>query len=290
MIKLNIQRFGHTNQTTHYELPQFIGTDKPQWLTDINQAFSGIDSAIYDADSKGVQANNNIGTMSNLDTDVKSTIVGAINEVNTNTDNNTTNIGNMSNLTPSANTSLVEAINEVDAHADANATNIGTMANLETTNKNSLVGAINEILNILDVNNTFEDFNPATSGDISVSNASLYTNEGMLYCSSNQDGTMAKIYGYVRLNTESSNNNPIVSIQTSLRPKTDITVNSIGIVVFTDSNDNNNVVSTDITIKTNGVVELRGINGSSINRNRIIIHPCLILVKDFGDVPTPPTI
>lgn len=37
----------HTNSTTHYSFPQFVANDTPAWLTDINQAFSSIDSEIY---------------------------------------------------------------------------------------------------------------------------------------------------------------------------------------------------------------------------------------------------
>lgn len=33
----------YTNQTQHYGLPQYVGTDVPAWLTDINGAFSAID-------------------------------------------------------------------------------------------------------------------------------------------------------------------------------------------------------------------------------------------------------
>lgn len=33
----------HTNSTTNYNLPQFISTDKPAWLSDINGAFADID-------------------------------------------------------------------------------------------------------------------------------------------------------------------------------------------------------------------------------------------------------
>lgn len=36
----------HTNSTTNYGLPQFVTTDKPAWLTDINGAFSAIDAGI----------------------------------------------------------------------------------------------------------------------------------------------------------------------------------------------------------------------------------------------------
>ena len=35
-----------TNKTTNYELPQFISTDKPTWLNDINGAFSTIDTGM----------------------------------------------------------------------------------------------------------------------------------------------------------------------------------------------------------------------------------------------------
>ena len=36
----------HTNSTANYNLPQFVTTDKPAWLTDINGAFSAIDTGI----------------------------------------------------------------------------------------------------------------------------------------------------------------------------------------------------------------------------------------------------
>lgn len=46
----------HTNSTAHYELPQFLGTDKPAWLTDVNGAMSAIDTAIYSAQTKANEA------------------------------------------------------------------------------------------------------------------------------------------------------------------------------------------------------------------------------------------
>lgn len=38
-----------TNQTTHYGLPQWIGSDKPTYLVDQNNAYQTIDSEIYNA-------------------------------------------------------------------------------------------------------------------------------------------------------------------------------------------------------------------------------------------------
>ena len=49
----------HTNSTTHYSLPQFLTSDKPAWLTDINNAFSDIDTAVYNAQSKANTADTN---------------------------------------------------------------------------------------------------------------------------------------------------------------------------------------------------------------------------------------
>ncbi len=47
-MKLNIQLFAHTNATTNYELPQFVGTDKPTWLGDFNEAMSDIDAGMHE--------------------------------------------------------------------------------------------------------------------------------------------------------------------------------------------------------------------------------------------------
>ena len=56
-----------------------------------------------------------------------------------------TKIGDMTSLTTDEKTTLVGAINEVDAHADANKTEIGDLSGLTTDEKTTLVGAINEV-------------------------------------------------------------------------------------------------------------------------------------------------
>lgn len=50
---------GHTNSTPNYNLPQFLTTDKPAWLTDINGAFSAIDSAVHTAQTDATTAGTN---------------------------------------------------------------------------------------------------------------------------------------------------------------------------------------------------------------------------------------
>ena len=39
----------HTNSTPNYNLPQFLPTDKPAWLVDVNPAYASIDTAIKNA-------------------------------------------------------------------------------------------------------------------------------------------------------------------------------------------------------------------------------------------------
>lgn len=79
-------------------------------------------------------------------------VVGAINDLGTLTgqaqataDDAIRKIGDLSNLTTDEKTTIVGAINEVDNHADANKAEIGNLSALTTDEKATLVGAINEV-------------------------------------------------------------------------------------------------------------------------------------------------
>lgn len=61
----------HTNQTEHYELPQFIGSDIPSWLVDVNQSYTAIDSAIYTAKNTADVASNTAGSANTVAQDAK---------------------------------------------------------------------------------------------------------------------------------------------------------------------------------------------------------------------------
>ena len=49
----------HTNSTTNYSLPQFVTSDKPAWLTDINNAYLAIDTGMNNAQTKANTADSN---------------------------------------------------------------------------------------------------------------------------------------------------------------------------------------------------------------------------------------
>lgn len=126
-----------TNKTTHYNLSQYVGTDKPTYLVDYNQDMSRIDTGIYDADAKAVVNATNIGDLSNLTTTDKLSLVNAINEVNS----ESSTVGNLSDLTTTSKTSVVSAINEVNEKANT----IGDLTDLTTADKSEIVDAINEV-------------------------------------------------------------------------------------------------------------------------------------------------
>ena len=120
-----------TNKTTNYELSQYVGTDKPTYLGDYNSDMLKIDTAIHGvAENVGTESSriniieNDIGTMANLQTSDKTSLVNAINEVNTNTNNNSTNIGSLASLTTTDKTTIVNAINEIKQEADSYAPRI----------------------------------------------------------------------------------------------------------------------------------------------------------------------
>lgn len=58
----------HTNSTTNYHLPQFISTDKPAWLTDVNTAYNVIDTELKTANDAASTAVSNAASALNLAT------------------------------------------------------------------------------------------------------------------------------------------------------------------------------------------------------------------------------
>lgn len=121
---------GHTNSTANLSLPQFIGTDKPTWLGDINGAFSAIDA----------YAGTNDAAVSAAASDASSAISQAASAVNTANTANTT----AGNASTAANNAVGVANNAV-AIAGVVDGKVGLLADLTTTDRTSIVNAINEV-------------------------------------------------------------------------------------------------------------------------------------------------
>lgn len=292
-----------TNKTTHYELSQYIGTDKPTYLVDYNGDMSKIDTGIYDADAKASLNASSIGTLTNLTTTAKSDLVSAINEVDsdlsgigdlttltTSTKSSCVgainevdaDIGLLTNLTTTAKTNLVSAVNEVDGVASTNKNAIGTMSNLNTTDKTSLVGAINE------VDSDIKKFDFTTFTTYGTSDVTFTGNGTLASCSmtlaKNSDGSIVKLYGdvYVQGNTNSGN---VILTNTGLSPSEEITVKNLGITIFFNSQGFLDIYGTSVTFKTNGDIYISIVNTGANNSIRKTYFPCVIFLKQFGDTP-----
>lgn len=105
-----------TNKTTHYELSQYVSSDKPTYLVDYNGDMAKIDTGINAAKTTA-------DTASTAATNAQTAAEGA---------------------QTTANTAVTNAAT-AQTTADGANTKIGTLANLETVEKTDLVGAINEV-------------------------------------------------------------------------------------------------------------------------------------------------
>lgn len=243
----------HTNSTTNYSLPQFVGTDKPAWLTDINGAFSAIDTAVKNASdaattagTNATTANTSIGTLSNLNTTEKTNLVGAVNEVNT-------GLGTVSGVASEASTKATNAKNTADAIASA--------------------------LN-------FTKFKHYSADDITKTGATSVSVTDFA-SASNENGSVGKIYGKISGSCNNSNGFSL-SFPTDLRPDSTISIDG---VCWGCRFNSSNVVedpasSITIHIATDGTAT---VNGSSIWYNKRFSYnfsACILFLKDFGDTGT----
>lgn len=236
-----------TNKTTHYELNQYVGSDKPTYLTDYNGDMLAIDTGIYNAQTKADSAYTAAGLADGKAGDAQTT----------------------------ANSALTNA-------GTAN-TNIGTMANLTTTEKSSLVGAINEVKGTADEINKFNftTFTQYDKDNVNVSIVGGTITGGTCTIAKNSDGTVIKVYGNLAI-SKTDQTARITIANTGILPDSEITINPIGLEIR--QNGSSYGSATAVKLKTNGSVELVSFGASSGNDVELLMIPFVIFVKDFGDV------
>ena len=248
----------HTNSTLNYNLPQFVGTDKPTWLNDVNGAMSAIDTQM--------KANADSATTANTQA---TTAV--------------TNTGNLTNLQTTDKTSLVNAVNEVNTNVGT-ATGIGNqavgLANQAQTDANTAKELAEALASFVNINNyvtynTTSQFTRLTgTGNCQSANITVATNA---------DKSLAKIYGsFYVTSTGSGDTKWKLNVDTGLRPTSPINVKGILYLVPVAGTliGNNGTV----TINTDGTIEFRSYNNgsSSVEFN---LWACVLWIKDFGDTP-----
>ena len=248
-----------TNKTTNYNLSQFIGTDKPAWLTDYNADMSKIDAGIATAQ----------GTATGADTKAAA---------------NATAIGTLTNLTTDAKTNLVSAINEVDTHADAAA---GTAADAAST-ANTASAAANTALREVNALAAYLSLTPSkiAASDMSTTNCTLVSSDVTL--AKNSTSSFGKIYGHMIVNVTAGNTASTVTfnIDSGIHPDSDLTLSPAGLDFLIDSSAHgySHGERVTITIKPNGNIVVRWW-ANAAGRHTCYLWPCCYFFTDFGDLP-----
>ena len=241
-----------TNKTSNYELSQFLGTDKPAWLSDYNTDMSKIDTQM--------KANADAATAAGGTASAASTAIGTL-----------------SNLTTDAKTSAVAAINEVDSHADAAQSTASSALSTATAASTNITNLTN-YFNI----NTYTTYTPSNLSI--VSGGGTIRNVSTLTVARNADGSLAKIYGYIIIDNPTSNSARVkLNVNTGLSTDTKITVTGTGFIenIPTDYG----LTNINIDINTDGTLEFYGAVSPYDNVAIMRCFACMIFVKNFGDTP-----
>lgn len=238
-----------TNKTTHYELSQFLGTDKPAWLTDYNSDMTKIDTGINTA---------------------QTTATGADGKA----DANATAIGTLSNLTTESKTSVVSAINEVDSNADTAQQTANSASQLANTNKTD-IDKLKGILNLSVINKY-------GSSDVTLSNCNQFNGE--ISIARDSTGEIFKVYGaYAVVPTVGVGNVYTITLNnTGIETDTPYIISPVGITT-----GNNIVDNISITVSNNTIVIEGGSRGNGTWSNGRMF-PCMYFNTDFGDTPVNP--
>ena len=238
-----------TNKTTNYNLSQFIGTDKPAWLTDYNSDMSKIDAGVNTAQSTATGA------------DGKATA-------------NATAIGTLSSLTTDAKTNLVAAINEVDANAD---TAINT-ASGAAGNASQALTKVNDLAAYLTLSNIV----PIAATDVIANAGTINASRTILTLATNNDKSCGKFYGRIVHHATSEATYTItLNIDSGIHPSADFTIWPAGqSEKYGDAaNFGNNV---GVTYKTDGKITVQ-YYATAAGDYQITFWPCLYFFTDFGD-------
>ena len=245
----------YSNHTTNYNLPLYVGTDKPTYLGDFNTAMSAIDS----------QMKANADSASGADTKANSAISA---------------VGTLANLTTTAKTDLVSAVNEVNTTAG---TAQSTANNASTSAGNALEQSQQTALELASLENKFN----LTATSLSVSCPQLTPNPAgtFITCAKNSDGSMAKIYGRIRFSSSYNGDCVCTISDTGLRPTEAITFQGCAFR-FANYPDGNQVCyMLDYTLNTNGTITVRVTNSTAFAGVDAVLMANLLFIKDFGDQP-----
>lgn len=234
-----------TNKTTNYELSQFLGTDKPAWLSDYNTDMSKIDAQMK------------------LNADGVTSATGASTA-------NTTAIGTLANLTTDAKTNLVAAVNEVDSHAD---TAQNTASNASVKADNALAGVAK-----FDLDNAIPLTVATNLGSVLTNTLKVVkddTNSVYKFYGQLTIGSLSGITGSITLT---------ITPTSGLNPSEAYDVECGSTIYVTMSDGTVSIGNRKFTVNTNGTITIpnEALDGNT-NVVTWILPPCVYFNKSFGD-------
>lgn len=255
-----------TNHTQYYNLPQYIGTDKPTYLVDFNQAMASIDAGIHAAKSKADNNENNI-----------TTLTGTVSGLSTTVGEHTTSIGNL------------------DTAVGGLSTAVGNITNLNTTDKTSVVNAVNEVNAKASNFLNFTDITVYDPADMTYTNATARSGSGGITVALDSNKEYAKIYtvSFTNVNKTSSGDFSITIPDIGYRPSSAFTVGGAGLCINMNSSHTVvNITPATLTFNTNGTVVVNGTvatasQSGNYSYTKVTLFNSVIVLKDFSDTPTP---
>lgn len=273
MLKLDIQMFASTNKTTNYELPQFVGTDKPTWLSDFNGAMATIDAGMHENATDISDMASDVASASSAASQASSDVATLTSTVGTLSSNVSTATTTANNAQSTA-TSALNTANTANGKADTNASAI--------TSLDSRVDSVEE--DIAEFN--FDTFTTISKSDTTASNVnSDYIVTGLTLATNSGNKNVFKLYGQVYGKLTTWNQTGYISFNSPLRPESDISINGAGIISFEVGGAPTALRLANFEVKTTGEIRIYLNVYSEQTSDRVMLNANLYFVKDFGDEP-----
>ena len=143
-LKLNIQMFASTNKTANYDLPQFVGTDKPTWLGDINEAMADIDAGMHANATNISNMASDVASASATASQASQDVAGLTSTVNT-LSTNVSAVTTTANNAQQTATSALNTANTANGKADTNASAITSIQSDITSINSDITSIENDI-------------------------------------------------------------------------------------------------------------------------------------------------
>lgn len=236
-----------TNKTSNYDLSQFVGSDKPAWLSDYNADMLAID------------------TQMKANADAASTAAGSATTANT-------AIGTLASLTTDEKTNLVGAINEVDAHADT-AQSTASSANSTAGSALSKANALESALNLSTITNIVPT---VTVGSITYNS---------LKSARNSANSIGKVYGKATIDLSNTTATSVTITLPSAfdTVASGFNVQGCALRQLRNINGIQMIDETGYTVNTDGSITLNVAVYSDTTTLEVILLASVIFITSFGD-------